>query len=82
MGGLGLFCLELTLFWAMDGPILVCWAPKVIRVIYFLGVGLSIFWFLFLPPFFPFSVLGMFDSWFLTLSLAFSFAFSFSFSWM
>ena len=77
MGGLSLFRLELTLFGAMDGPCLVHWAQKVSLSVYFLGVGLSIFWFLLLPLFSPFSIFGLFASWFLTLALAFYFSFAF-----
>ena len=65
----------------MDGLSLVCWAQKVSLVIYFLGISLSIFWLFLLPLLFPLSILGLFDSQFLTLAIAFYVAFSFAFSW-
>ena len=77
MGGLGLLRLEFTLLWAIDGPSLVSWAPKVSLVVNFLGVSLSIFWVLLLPVFFPFSILVLFSCRFMALVLDFSFAFSF-----
>ena len=75
MGGLALR-LELEIFGSVDGPSLVRWTPKVSLVVYLLGVGLSIFWFLLLPLMFTFFILVMFSRWFLTLALSFSFAFS------
>ena len=79
MVGLGLFCLEITLLWEMDGPSLVCWAQKVSLVIYFIGISLSISWFFLLPLFFPLSILGLFAGQFPTLALALFFSFSFAF---
>ena len=77
MGGLD-FCLELAFFRSMDGPRLVNWTPKVSLIIYFLGVGLSIFWFLLLPLLFPSFILGLFYDCFLTMVLPFYFHFEFS----
>ena len=79
-GGLELFCLDITLFGEMDCPCLVRWEQKVSLIVYFIGVGLSIFWFLLLPLLFNFSIQGRFASWFLTLSPYFYFAFTFDFS--
>ena len=62
VGGMIGLCLRLNLefFWSMDGPRLVRWTPKVSIIIYFLGVGLSMFGFLLLILLFQFSTLGLF----------------------
>ena len=78
MGGPGLFCLELTFFWEINGPILMSWAPKVSFVIDSLGVFLSVFWILLLPLLFPFAITRLCSSLFMTLALAFYFDFSFA----
>ena len=62
----------------MDGPRLVCGTPKVSLIVYFIGVGLSIFWLLILPFLFPFYILGLFAMWIINLALNFDFVFSFS----
>ena len=76
MCGLGFFRLYFIFLWAMNGPSLMSWAPKVSFVLDFIGVRFSIFWLLLIPLFFPFAIPSLFASLFLTLALAFCFAFS------
>ena len=80
MIGIGLFRLEFEFLWRMDHPSLVIRAPIASLFLDFLGVFFPFLGILILPLLFSFTIMRLFSSLFLTLSLVFPFFLDFIFS--